>query len=208
MALPRAVVLRSICAALVALLLSPAFAQTAGSAPALPPSSAEDTQSPSQPVVVPVSPAPGGPPVATIRTFVPEVPLVFTVTDGKGRFVTGLKQQDFGLLDDGKRPDRVISFTQQANLPLRIGILLDTSNSIRSNSSSRRPRNSSCKCCGPSSTRRLSRGLMYVSISRRTTPTALTSSAQQREAASRWRHRLLRRGIPDLPRPDADRALH
>ncbi len=132
MALPRAVVLRSICAALVALLLSPAFAQTAGSAPALPPSTADDTQSPSQPVVVPVSPAPGGPPVATIRTFVPEVPLVFTVTDGKGRFVTGLKQQDFGLLDDGKRPDRVISFTQQANLPLRIGILLDTSNSIRS----------------------------------------------------------------------------
>ena len=68
----------------------------------------------------------------TLKAFVPEVPLVFTVTDGKGHFVTGLKQQDFGLLDDGKKPDRVISFTQQANLPLRIGILLDTSNSIRS----------------------------------------------------------------------------
>lgn len=68
----------------------------------------------------------------TIRAFVPEVPLVFTVTDGKGRFVTGLKQSDFGLLDDGRKPDRIISFTQQANLPLRIGILLDTSNSIRS----------------------------------------------------------------------------
>ena len=62
----------------------------------------------------------------------PEVDLVFTVTDGKGHFVTGLKQSDLGLLDDGKRPERVISFTQQANLPLRIGILLDTSNSIRS----------------------------------------------------------------------------
>ena len=68
----------------------------------------------------------------TIRAFVPEVPLVFTVTDKKGHFVTGLKQQDFGLLDDGRNPDRIISFTQQANLPLRIGILLDTSNSIRS----------------------------------------------------------------------------
>lgn len=68
----------------------------------------------------------------TIRTFVPEVPLVFTVTDGKGRFVTGLKQENFGLLDDRKKPERIISFTQQANLPLRIGILLDTSNSIRS----------------------------------------------------------------------------
>src|SRR5438067_75723 len=45
----------------------------------------------------------------TLRTFVPEVDLVFTVTDGKGHFVTGLKQSDLGLLDDGKRPDRVIS---------------------------------------------------------------------------------------------------
>ena len=62
----------------------------------------------------------------------PEVNLVFTVTDGKGHFVTGLQQQSFGLLDDRKRPDRVISFTQQANLPLRIGLLIDTSNSIRS----------------------------------------------------------------------------
>ena len=68
----------------------------------------------------------------TIHTFVPEVSLVFTVTDKKGRFVTGLKQQDFGLLDDGKPPQRIVSFTQQANLPLRIGILLDASNSIRS----------------------------------------------------------------------------
>ena len=67
-----------------------------------------------------------------IRTFVPEVSLIFTVTDKKGRFVTGLQQQNFGLLDDGKRPDRVIRFSQQANLPLRIGIMLDTSNSIRS----------------------------------------------------------------------------
>ena len=62
----------------------------------------------------------------------PEVSLIFTVTDKKGRFVTGLQQQNFGLLDDGRRPDRVIRFTQQANLPLRIGIMLDTSNSIRS----------------------------------------------------------------------------
>ena len=71
-------------------------------------------------------------PTATIRAFVPEVSLIFTVTDKKGRFVTGLQQQSFGLLDDGRRPDRVIRFTQQANLPLRIGIMLDTSNSIRS----------------------------------------------------------------------------
>ena len=68
----------------------------------------------------------------TLRAFVPEVYQVFTVTDKRGHFVTGLKQQDFGLLDDGRRPERIISFTQQANLPLRIGIVIDTSNSIRS----------------------------------------------------------------------------
>ncbi len=67
-----------------------------------------------------------------ISTFVPEVSLIFTVTDKRGHFVTGLQQQNFGLLDDGRPPSRVIRFTQQANLPLRIGILLDTSNSIRS----------------------------------------------------------------------------
>ena len=60
------------------------------------------------------------------------VNLVFTVTDKKGRFITGLKRENFGLLDDGRPPASVISFTQQTNLPLRIGIMLDTSSSIRS----------------------------------------------------------------------------
>jgi len=59
------------------------------------------------------------------------VNLVFTVTDKKGRFITGLKRSDFGLLDDGRPPATVVSFTQQTNLPLRIGIMLDTSSSIR-----------------------------------------------------------------------------
>ena len=60
-----------------------------------------------------------------------EVDLVFTVTDKKGGFVTGLKQQNFGLLDDGRPPARVHRFAQQTNLPLRVGIMMDTSSSIR-----------------------------------------------------------------------------
>ncbi len=145
MALPRVAVFRSLLAALFALMSTTCFGQTPQPATAVPAASA-DAQSASK-TIVPgapqtpatadasapaISSAQASQSVATIRTFVPEVPLVFTVTDGRGRFVTGLKQQDFGLLDDGKRPERVISFTQQANLPLRIGILLDTSNSIRS----------------------------------------------------------------------------
>ena len=68
----------------------------------------------------------------TITVFSREVNLVFTVTDGKGHFVTNLPQQQFGLLDDGRAPSRVVRFQQQSNLPLRVGIMLDTSNSIRS----------------------------------------------------------------------------
>jgi VWFA-related protein len=60
-----------------------------------------------------------------------EVNLIFTVTDKKGHFITGLQQQNFGLLDDGRPPLSVVQFTQQTNLPLRVGVLLDTSSSIR-----------------------------------------------------------------------------
>jgi VWFA-related protein len=53
------------------------------------------------------------------------------VTDKKGRFITGLKRENFGLLDDQRPPEAVLRFTQQTNLPLRVGIMLDTSSSIR-----------------------------------------------------------------------------
>ncbi len=71
-------------------------------------------------------------PVTTIRVRAREVNLVFTVTDKKGRFVTGLHQQNFGLLDDGRPPREVTGFKQQTDLPLRVGIMVDTSSSIRS----------------------------------------------------------------------------
>ena len=59
------------------------------------------------------------------------VNLVFTVTDKNGHYIPNLKRGDFALLDDGRQPAAVIGFTQQTNLPLRIGIMLDTSSSIR-----------------------------------------------------------------------------
>jgi VWFA-related protein len=59
------------------------------------------------------------------------VNLIFTVTDKKGHFITGLNQSNFGLLDDGRNPVAILHFTQQTNLPLRVGIMLDTSSSIR-----------------------------------------------------------------------------
>jgi Ca-activated chloride channel homolog len=61
-----------------------------------------------------------------------EVSLIFTVTDGHGRYIPNLTQNDFALLDDQKAPARVNSFHQQINLPLRVGVVIDASTSIHS----------------------------------------------------------------------------
>ena len=66
----------------------------------------------------------------TIRTTANEVNLIFTVSDKHGRFIKALKQSDFALLDDKKAPAQVFSFSQETNLPLRVGILVDSSTSI------------------------------------------------------------------------------
>ena len=66
------------------------------------------------------------------RLPVNEVNLIFTVTDKHGHYIPNLKQSDFALLDDQKAPAKVTSFHQQINLPLRVGIVIDASTSIRS----------------------------------------------------------------------------
>jgi Ca-activated chloride channel homolog len=68
----------------------------------------------------------------TLKVSVNEVYLEFVVSDKHGHFIKDLKQSDFALLDDHKAPAQVYSFTQETNLPLRVGILIDTSTSIRS----------------------------------------------------------------------------
>ena len=67
----------------------------------------------------------------TLRLGVNEVNLIFTVTDKHGHYIPNLKQSDFALLDDQKAPARVNSFRQQINLPLRVGVVIDASTSIR-----------------------------------------------------------------------------
>jgi VWFA-related protein len=68
----------------------------------------------------------------TIVIKVNEVNLIFTVTDKHGHYNPNLKQNDFALLDDQKAPSKVNSFHQQINLPMRVGIVIDASTSIRS----------------------------------------------------------------------------
>src|SRR5437868_3982420 len=58
------------------------------------------------------------------------VNLLFTVSDKKGRFVTDLNKDDFQIFEN-KKPQRIMGFTAESNLPLRLAILIDTSNSIR-----------------------------------------------------------------------------
>jgi VWFA-related protein len=65
-----------------------------------------------------------------IKLGVNEVSLIFTVTDRHGHYNPNLKQSDFALLDDQRAPAKVNSFHQQINLPLRVGIVIDSSTSI------------------------------------------------------------------------------
>ncbi len=67
---------------------------------------------------------------APIRTQVTRVNMLFTVTDRRGRFVTDLGKDDFQVFEN-KKPQSILEFTSETDLPLRLAILVDTSNSIR-----------------------------------------------------------------------------
>src|SRR6266481_538431 len=58
------------------------------------------------------------------------VDVLFTVLDRRNKLVPSLEKQDFKVLDDNVSQD-IRYFSRQSDLPLRIGMLLDTSNSIR-----------------------------------------------------------------------------
>src|ERR1044071_5076146 len=65
-----------------------------------------------------------------IQVDVTRVNMLFTVTDKRGRFVTSLTKDDFEVLDR-KKPQVIQEFMAEADLPLRLAVLVDTSNSIR-----------------------------------------------------------------------------
>jgi VWFA-related protein len=106
---------------------TPAASQPPGTQPAAqqPPATSPAQQPAAQPA------SSEDQPTTTIKVQVNEVNLIFTVTDKKGKFITGLRQENFGLLDNQRPPEAVLHFQQQTNLPLRVGVMLDTSSSIR-----------------------------------------------------------------------------
>lgn len=61
---------------------------------------------------------------------VARVNMLFTVTDKKGRFVTNLTKDDFEIREE-KKEQQILEFVAESDLPLRLGILVDSSNSVR-----------------------------------------------------------------------------
>jgi Ca-activated chloride channel family protein len=70
--------------------------------------------------------------VLTIKKRVSEVDVLFIATDRHGKFVRNLNQGDFTILDDHKPPKAIVNFRRETDLPLEIGLLVDTSGSVRS----------------------------------------------------------------------------
>ncbi len=66
-----------------------------------------------------------------IRKTVDEVAVFFSVTN-HGHLVTGLEASDIHLTDDNKPPLKVLQFAPSSLLPLRLGLVIDTSGSVNS----------------------------------------------------------------------------
>ena len=67
---------------------------------------------------------------AVYRASVDEVNILFAATD-HGKSVTNLTTADIGVHDNGKSPNAILNFRNEAQLPLRLGLVIDTSNSVK-----------------------------------------------------------------------------
>jgi len=66
----------------------------------------------------------------SIKKEVQEVNLTFTVIDRHGHFVRNLAPSDFTIQDNGEPPERITYFESQSELPLRLAIVIDSSDSV------------------------------------------------------------------------------
>lgn len=69
---------------------------------------------------------------ATISKRVEEIRVVFTVVDRNGRFVPDVNPDQIDVVDNGKVISSLSSFSRSSELPLRIGLLVDVSESMTS----------------------------------------------------------------------------
>jgi Ca-activated chloride channel family protein len=66
----------------------------------------------------------------TIHTRVSEVDMILSVVNHRQKFIIDLEKSDFRVLEDNHE-QKIEFFSRQTDLPLRLGLLMDTSNSIR-----------------------------------------------------------------------------
>jgi VWFA-related protein len=67
----------------------------------------------------------------TISKNVPEVRVQFTVADEHGRLIPDVSLSDLRILDDQIPVDDIKQFEKMSDLPLRVGLLLDVSDSMK-----------------------------------------------------------------------------
>ena len=66
---------------------------------------------------------------AQVRVDVRLVNIVATVTDERGRYIPNLTGEDFLLEEDGRRQE-IAHFSQDRDIPVSVGVVLDTSGSM------------------------------------------------------------------------------
>jgi len=69
-------------------------------------------------------------PSQVITLDVARVNLLFTVSDKRGRFVNDLTKEYFDVFEDNRK-QTITEFAAETDIPLRIAVIVDTSNSIR-----------------------------------------------------------------------------
>jgi VWFA-related protein len=106
----KAYVLPVLSAVVLGIFLGQTLGSKAGAQPSPPP--AQDQDQPS----------------TTVKVNVNVVQLFFNVKDKKGALIPNLTKDDFEILEDGK-PQTIKYFAAESNLPLTLGILIDSSGS-------------------------------------------------------------------------------
>jgi VWFA-related protein len=76
-----------------------------------------------------LDPSQSKPPAPTFRVSVNEVAIFFAAMD-HGKPITNLAPSDVAIRDNSQPPDAILGFRNESQLPLRLGLVIDTSASV------------------------------------------------------------------------------